>query len=241
VAAVAAVLAFNLLHKSPNADPDTLCLLDRPLETHAIVIVDATDSFTRDQAAQLRASIEQERRSLPIFGKFTLLFVTAALPYEPEIIISICNPGSGSDVSPLFANPRQVEQTWREQFADPIDRAIDRLLAAPSANSSPILQTITAATWRHDFGAEVEHRRLRIISDLLQHGNEYTQYYLGDPWPRFAGTTLAKAVNAELTGVVVKVDYLHRTGSAAFQTQAQIDFWSRWFTEKGAAVVDISA
>jgi hypothetical protein len=208
-------------------------------EHHMVLVIDATDPFTRDQAARLRASVAEERAALPRFGKLSLLFVSPKTPFEPEAIISLCNPGTGNDADPLFSNPRQIEEFWRQKFADPIDVAVTRLLKLPTATRSPILETITAATWRHDFDARVPWRRLRIVSDLLQHETGiYTHYQLGDPWLRFTRTALAKKVEADLTGVGVRIDYLRRPEAIQFQNETHRNFWERWFTERGATSVD---
>jgi hypothetical protein len=58
---VARVLGSNLLHRSPAIDKNTLCRKDVPLENHTVLVIDATDAFTRDQAARLRASVADER------------------------------------------------------------------------------------------------------------------------------------------------------------------------------------
>src|SRR5262245_54210103 len=105
-----AVLAFNLLHRTPAVDKNTLCLRDIPLEYHTVLLIDATDPFTRDHAARLRASVTEERAELPKFGKLTVLFVSPNTPFEPETIISLCNPGSATDADPLFSNPNQIEE-----------------------------------------------------------------------------------------------------------------------------------
>lgn len=234
-----AVLGFNLLHRSPDIDKDTLCRKDVPLEYHTVLVIDATDPFTRDQAARLRASVADERAALPMFGKLSLLFVSPKTPFEPEAIISLCNPGSGSSADPLFSNPKQIEEFWRKKFADPIDAAVIRLLKLPTATRSPILETVTAATWRHDFDARVPQRRLRIVSDLLQHeAGIYTHYQAGDPWVRFTRTILAKKVEADLAGVVVRIDYLRRPEAMQYQNDAHRKFWERWLIERGAASVD---
>ena len=188
-----AVLGFNLLHRTVAIDKDTLCRKDIPLAHHTVFIVDATDPFTRDQAARLKASVVNERTWLPRFGKLTVLFVSPKAPFEPETIISLCNPGSAIDANPLFSNPTQIERFWERQFAVPIDTAVNRLLKAPSGGGSPILETITAATWRYDFDVSVPHRRMRIVSDLLQHEpGGYSHYQRGDPWKRFLQSALAK-------------------------------------------------
>jgi hypothetical protein len=236
---VGGVLGSNLLHRPPPVDKESLCRKDVPLEYHTVLVIDATDAFTRDQVARLRASVSDERAALPKYGKLTLLFVTPNKPFEPEEILSLCNPGSGSEADPLLSNPGQIESNWRKKFAEPIDAAVARLLSLPTAKRSPILETVTAATWRYDFDGRIAHRRLRIISDLLQHElGGYSHYQVGDPWLRFTRTALAKKVDADLAGVAVRIDYFRRPEAMQYQNEAHRKFWERWFTERGAASID---
>jgi hypothetical protein len=240
VTLIGSVLSFNLLHKEPQTDPVTLCRTDQQLTEHRVVIVDATDPFAPDQAQRLRAAIDEERRALPKNGKLTVTLVTSEKPFEPTNVISLCNPGSADDANPLISNPRQIEEFWRERFADPINEVTNRLLKIPTALSSPILQTIAAVSWRVDFDSRIPGRHLRIISDMLQHEpGGYSHYRLGDPQVPFAKTGLATEVQtADLTGVTVKIDYLRRPEALQFQTDAQKSFWQQWFKDRGASQID---
>ena len=242
VAFVGTVLAINLSQRPLSIDNDTLCRNDAPLEYHTIVLVDATDRFNRDQAARVRAVIAEERAALPTFAKFSLLFISAKKPFEPETLVSLCNPGSGKDADPLLSNPDQIERVWAQKFAAPIDAAVDRLLDLPSAPRSPILQAITGLTWRVDFDGRIPHRRLHLVSDLLQYpGYSLYQRPSGDLWTRFARSPIANQVEADLTNAVVKIDLLRQPNSLQYQNWAQRKFWDRWFKERGATSIDFGS
>ena len=239
---VGTVLAFNVIYRPPATDTETFCRTDLPLAYHAILLVDATDKFSRDQAEKLRATVKEERDAVPQFGKLTILFISPKAPFEPEQLLSMCNPGAGTDANPLFSNPEQIQAVWHQRLADPVNAAVRRLLILPSAPRSPVLESITSITWRNDFDHRVPHRYLRITSDLLQ--NEpggYTHYQVGDPWNRFARTTLAKKVDADLTNVVVKIDYLRRPETLQYQNETHKRFWERWLIDHGAASVDFDS
>ncbi len=239
LSAVGGVLAFNILHREPAIDSNTLCRTDAALEYHTVMLVDATDPFTHDQADRLRAAVAEERAAVPRFGKFTLLFISPKTPFEPEAILSLCNPGSGRDANPLYSNPSQIDKAWGQSFAGPIDAAVSRLLSLPNAPRSPILESITAATWRHDFDGRIPHRRLHIVSDLLQNDpGGYSHYRRGDTWVRFNRSGLSKKVEADLADAVVMIDYLHRPQAAQYQNESHRNFWQRWLTERGATSVD---
>jgi hypothetical protein len=80
---------------------------------------------------------------------------------------------------------------------------------------------------------------MRIVSDLLQHeAGNYSHYQPGDPWGRFIRTALAKKVEADLAGMVIRIDYLRRPEAIQYQNEAHRKFWERWLMKQGAASVD---
>ena len=149
------VLAFMAagayLNRAPALDATTLCPSDQALTTSVVVLVDTTDPLDQTQAARLLATVRRVRETLPTFGKLTLLFLDANTPYEPKELVSLCNPGSPRGVNPLFQTESRVAKRWNESFGAPIDQAVSQLLLAPTAKQSPIIEAITAATWRPDF------------------------------------------------------------------------------------------
>ncbi|GEM_PF-2306827 len=239
LAVLVSTAALALVNRQPTLDEKTLCPQEQKLETSVIVLVDTTDALTRMQASQLLTTVRDAQDELPTYGKLTLLFLDAAAPYEPKELVSLCNPGSPRYVNPLFQTASRIEKRYRQSFGAPVEAALDALIKAPTAARSPILEALTAVTWRPDFDARVKNRNLFVVSDLLQHeSGGYSHYQLGDPWSRFMRTGLSRKVEADLTGVHVRIDYLRRSEAMQYQNDAHRNFWLRWLTERGAASVD---
>jgi len=245
IVCVGTVLAFSLTQRPPAVDKDTLCRTDAPLEHHTVILVDATDGLSREQATTVRASIAEERSTLPTFAKFTVLLINPSTPFEPREVASFCNPGAAKSANPLFSNPDQIARVWERQFAAPIDSAVAGVLNTASASRSPILQSIAAVSWRIDFDGRILHRRLRLVSDLLQHepgrgGFTHYQNQSGDLWAQFSRNSLAKHASADLTKAAIKIDLLRGPKTIAYQSADHRRFWERWFQEHGASSIDFS-
>src|SRR5262249_20731981 len=148
-----------------------------PLELSNVIIADTTDALTSNQLRQLKVAIMRARDDLPVYSKLTLLFLDAGAPYEPREIFSMCNPGSSANSNPLFATASHLDKRWKDSFGQPLDDTIAWLKSAPTAEASPIMETIAAATQRPDFDSRIPKRKLIVVSDLLQHhAGGYTQY-----------------------------------------------------------------
>ena len=231
--------AIALINRQPTLDEKTLCPQEQKLESSTIVLVDTTDALTLVQTNRLLAAVAEARGELPVYGKLTLLFLDAKAPFDPKELVSLCNPGSPRYANPLFQTASRIEKRYRESFGGPVEKAVEALLKAPTAARSPILEALTAVTWRSDFDARVKNRKLFVVSDLLQLGEGgYSHYQGGDLWVRFVRSGIARKVEADLTDVRVKIDYLRRAEATQHQNDAHRAFWTRWLTERGAATID---
>lgn len=231
--------ALALVNRQPALDEKTLCPREQQLETSVVVLVDTTDALTPVQAKRLLATVREARDQLPTYGKLTLLFLDAKAPFEPKELVSLCNPGSPRYVNPLFQTASRIEKRYRQSFGSPVEKALEVLLRAPTATRSPILEALTAATWRPDFDTRVKNRKLYIVSDLLQHEpGGYSHYQPGDLWARFMHAGLSRKVPADLTGMQVRIDYLYRPEAMQYQNDAHQAFWTRWLTKRGAVSID---
>lgn len=234
-AAFAAIAVFAVAASRKTLIDDQFCLSLQPLPVSTVVIADFSDAPLDSQAEAVRRAVFHERDVLPHYGKLTLLTVNAEGPYEPGEHLSRCSPLPVQDANILNHTPSAVRQQWDRNFGAPIDRAIAAMIKAPESDSSPIMEAVTAASWRADWSPTQARRRLVLISDLMQHGPDGSLYQ-GDA-VGLARTTSAKGAPPDLTGVEVEIVVLRRPGHLAVQTEVAEPFWVAWFTVRGAASV----
>jgi len=237
--AMTAIIVAGGFVRQTKLDSTTLCRLNAPPPAYSVVLVDGSDRFSTLQAAQVTAAVEREATRLPRYGKLSVFLLSAAHPDQPEEIISVCNPGTAHNADEWLEGPKKLDRIWQNRFRPKLDTAINRLLAAPDSDSSPIMETISAIAHRPDFNAPIPVRRLVVVSDLLQFTpGIYTQYRSGNLWAPFARSALALSADPDLARVDVVVDYIERSGDSRFQGAAHIAFWGRWFRQRNAAKVE---
>jgi hypothetical protein len=236
VLAVLVAVAGVLVSRHPPVDRQ-FCPLTGSLPASVMVIADATDPFTESQASELSQTIAEARDDLPQFGKLTLLLVDPNRPYEPAEQVSLCSPLRARDANPINHNPERVAQRWDEAFGAPVTAAIATLTHVPASRTSPLLEAVTAASWRPDWSPATPHRKLIIISDLLAHDPGDFSLYQGDPAVTFPRSKLARDATPNLAGVEVEITVLHRPPYLMRQSEVAEPFWVSWLTARGAASV----
>jgi hypothetical protein len=221
------------------ADAETLCPVDRAPPEITVVLLDLSSTLSDVQRLDVKNELTRVRDALPRFGRVEVFAVDDRAPRVLEPVLALCNPGRGDDLNAIYQNPQLARERWDRDFARTLDGAIEELLAAPEAATSPIFEAIQAVSLRTFDAPELDGvagRRLVLVSDLMQ--NVPGQLRMYDAIPRFdefARTPYWLDVKAELDGVEATILYLQRPSSQRLW-QPQIEFWSRYFEAQGASV-----
>ncbi len=216
-------------------DPATLCPRSGPVAETA-VLIDRTDALTEVQAGALRQRIKAWASEVPKYGSFKIYEVgKSGVVLEP--VVSVCNPGDGSDASSIDSNPRLLRKRYDDKFEAPIDRMLTSMRIDIEAATSPIMEAVQAISVR-DFGPAVSYgpKTLLLVTDLLQHGPEFSLYKNVPNFDAFRKSAYARSVQADLAGVHVSIHLLNRKNAAAKQTDALGEFWIHWLGDQGAIV-----
>lgn len=220
--------AAAFLLRAPPTDETTLCRTDAPLAAHTIVLVDSTDQFEPRHRRKLRAVLDQERARLAQFERLTVLRLSARRPQEPSILFSKCLPRPPEETNPLFENARITQERWDADFGAALDRALRSATSSGAAQTSPLLAGVRAVAADPDFGQEIPHRRLVIISDLLEHNPQGFSLYVSDA--DYAVWRAQSTVGPpDLARVDVRVVPLDRSRHAEQQARALETFWPHYF------------
>ncbi len=226
--ALGAFAYAGLALRPPPTDPETLCRTDQPLAAHTIIFVDTTDRLEARHRRKLRAVADQERARLSQFERFTLMRLNPRKPQEPTILFSKCLPLPPNRANPFMQNPRQAQATWDADFASALDAALRSAQSGGPNRASPILAGLRAIAADPDFGAEIERRRLVLMSDMLEHDPGGFSLYAGA-----ADYTEWRAMGAnspaELSLVDLRVVPIDRPDHAARQSDALESFWPSYF------------
>lgn len=237
------VLSFKVKQEEIPIDEETLCPVEGP-KTLTVVLMDRTDPLSLTQQKDLRSKLEKIKEEIPLYGGIAAYSVG---PIGKELLHPetklVCNPGRGKDINPLIGNPRIVERKWRERFSEPLERLFDELLKTEEASTSPIMESIQSVSLTALRGLNVSRipRRLVIVSDMLQHTNDYSQYTMVQSFQDFKKEKAQyySHMRTDLGGVEITVFYVQRDTRRNVQQKQHIEFWQEYFGNMGGILTDV--
>jgi hypothetical protein len=220
---------------------ETLCPVDGARSLTAI-LVDRTDPLTPVQREALRKRLDSIKNEM---GRHEGVVVYSVGPIgdnllRPEAPL-LCNPGHGTDILPAVGNPRLVERKWREQFSAPLDRLFNELTEPHESPTSPIMESVQSVAITALRGQQIDKipRRLVIVSDMLHHTSEYSQYTTITSFQAFRQSPYYRRVRADLRGIAVELIYVRRETKRSVQGQKHIEFWQQYITDMGGILTHV--
>ncbi|MDX2234694.1 MAG: hypothetical protein NW200_09360 [Hyphomonadaceae bacterium] len=236
VLALGGVGAAAMLLRTPAFDAATLCLTAGPPPAHTLILVDATDRLDVRHQRRLKAVALEEAARLPRWGRLTVLSLRPDAENAPRELFSGCTAGDRLSANPLWENVQTLEALKRERFDAPLAAALSSARGGRSADGSPIVEGLAAATADPAFAGP--GRRIVLVSDLLQFSpGRFSLYAPGATWARYQAAPGALRAAPDLTDVAVRVVTLERKDEGPAQAVARQDFWAPYFDEAGAASV----
>ncbi|ABS67485.1 hypothetical protein Xaut_2242 [Xanthobacter versatilis] len=213
---------------------DTLCPVGGPWAI-TVVLLDASDDIPPVTKAEIQTVLRDAARTIQ---KGELLELRALDPRTPggRILFEKCNPGDGTDLSTLSANPDAAKRRWLSEFDRPLTETLAHLDASSSA-TSPLLATIQAIAVQRFGGAAARElrKRLIVVSDMIEHGPEYSQYKGDLSYGRFKKTATYKATHTNLNGASVDFYYIQRI-KPILDSGAHIQFWLDWIADSSGTL-----
>ncbi len=244
IAAVLGGITYLYLTLTPEEyDSQTLCLADS-FPPHRAVVIDKTDLYSPEQAAGIEDLILSQRDSLAVGERLSLYELNESGQLRNTNSFSLCNPGAGEQVNPLYRNPERVQARYEALFAEPLDRALADLVLPKDAPSSPIIEALARLAQDPTFDTTVPGRRIVLVSDMLQNSDIFSVYgrrrgALEDRIP--PADTVARAIRDtygdSLRGVYLEIQLIPRDSWEAEQHGALQDYWSEIFRRLGMAVI----
>lgn len=182
VAGVLGAISYAALVLQPaEYDPETLCLVGET-PPHTIVMIDRTEvRYSPDQARRINEVILDARQSLDIGERLSLFELNHRGEVRNTNRFSVCNPGRGDQINPLYRNPNRVQMRYEALFDRPLDRALDGLLELIVSPVTPLAESLAELGTREDFDRTIPRRRIVLISDMLQNTQLFSVYGYARP------------------------------------------------------------
>lgn len=224
-------------------DPQTLCPVAGP-RALTVLLMDLTDPLTVVQQGALQQRWDPLKNTLEQYAGISIYTVEPIgnQLLRPQVPLR-CNPGRGEGVPFATGNPLLVEKKWRTQFSDPLDRAFGALLQQQPrpAPTSPIMESIQSVTITALREAQIGTipRRLVIVSDMLQHTSDYSQYQMIRPFTDFQQSQYYDRVRTDLRGIKVEIIYVRRNIHKRVQGKHHIEFWQQYIAVMGGVLTHV--
>ncbi len=239
---IAAVSYFAMTLRPAEYDADTLCI-SGVVPPHRVVIIDKTDLYSPAQAAAIERIILNERDTLGIGERLSLFELDETGRLADTNEFSLCNPGSGDQVNPLYRNPDRIQARYEALFDAPLQRALADLVVPKDAPQSPILEALAELTQQESMSQTVPGRRIVLVSDMLQNSEIFTVYgrsrgALLDRLPPVEQTVQAirDQYGFALAGVTMEIHLIERAGWETEQNGPLRTYWTQIFNQLGVAV-----
>jgi hypothetical protein len=229
--------------RPPPYDQETLCIVSEEMPPHTAIIIDKTDSYSREQADLIALAIRRTQRGLEVGERLTLFELDASGRFNPRGEFSLCNPGRGTQVNPLFRNPNLIEERYKRLFETPLEAVVEDLIDPKEAPASPILESLARLSQTETFSEAVPRRRVVIISDMLQNSDIFSAYGGADavlpdaiPPAREVATLVERRFGPGLDGVDVEIRLIPRSRFVDLQRGALEAYWNDVFADLGVRV-----
>jgi hypothetical protein len=224
----AGAYVYATVARPPALDKGTLCPVAGPRSV-AVVLLDSTDEIPDITKKEIRTVLIDRAETLPNYELLEIRLLDPKIP-GGKVIFSKCNPGDGSGLSEYTANPRLAKQRWLEDFRGPLDAALEEGFRPLPGKTSPIMATIQRIAIERFTGRTAEEvpKELIVISDMLEHGPDYSQYSGDLSFARFKSSRAYKKVQTDLHGAQVLIYYIQRTTGKPINSADHIRFWADW-------------
>jgi len=242
IAAVIGAISYAaLVLQPPEYDAETLCLTDvKP--AHTVLVIDKTDLYSPDQRQGIYNLVLAARERLDVGERLSLYELDERGRFR-DSRFSLCNPGQGSQINPLYRNPARVQARYEAQFEAPLREVLVDLVEPKEAPESPILEALARLANQGSFDLATPNRRVILVSDMLQNSDLFTVYGRARgpfpdrlPAPGIVAAELDDRYGSSLRGVRIEVFLIPREGWETEQSGPLQTYWSEVFSQLGVRV-----
>lgn len=234
------IVFFQQKAKVRILDQATYCPADGA-DSVTVVLVDMTDEITQAQRQDFHNQFAGLRESVPRYGEIDIYAVDSVGQTLLKPLVTLCNPGRGSDIDPIVGNPMRVEKRWREGFEGPLEQAFATITQSQEAARSPIFESIQSAALTQLLPPQnvKKPRRLIVVSDLIQFTSDINFYRPLPKADEFVRSSPFLTIRTDLRGVEVELWMLRRANQAKVQTRQLIDLWEAAIRAQGGSLTRV--
>jgi len=236
----AGVYVYATAARAPTLDHASLCPTDGPGSV-TVVLLDSTDDIPDIAKHEIRTTLLDMAEALPTYGLLDVRLLDPGVP-GGRGIFSRCNPGDGSGLSEYTANPRLAKKRWLEGFRQPLEEALDVGFHPAPGKTSPIMETVQRIAIDRFSGRAAEDipKSLILVSDMLEHEPDYSQYQGDLSYGRYKTSRAYRRLQTDLHGAEVTIYYVQRLMGRPISSADHIRFWAEWVRDNNGRLKQAS-
>jgi hypothetical protein len=239
VLVIAGASLAKLRVERAGRNDETLCAKKAP-DTITTILFDSSDRLSALQQIKIKQILEETLNTLPKGARLDIYMATAEAGQLVRPLFSKCNPAALEGSAGLSENPQRMQALRNDAFDQPLHAALQKALQANVRKTSPILETIAAASVqsfgvaRNDHKGQMNQYTLIIVSDFLQNSAVLTHYKTYPTVEQFSSQEGWVSTKPSLNNVYIKLIYINRANSIRFQGAAHREWWCSYFNARGA-------
>ncbi len=232
-----AFFRYELLNKQAVYDSQTLCPIGTESPKYVALVFDKSDAYNKIQQQFLKRFFSDFKAGLMAGTRISIYVIDDKTEKEIVPDFVVCTPRTGEVANAFYENPKQIQQRWKSQFEQPLDRVIKGFMQPGKANFSPIMEIFQFISLTAFPPTESQaEKQIIIISDMLQHTPEWSHYRQQMNFKDLQKSTYFQRINTNLQGAEVKILYVRREGKEKLQNKRHAFFWADFIEAIGGRV-----
>jgi hypothetical protein len=220
------------------------CPRSGPKAVH-VIMIDRSDPISGQQAQRVKQHTDGLKASADFGTRFDVYTFEGDVKNEMTPLLRVCAPGRPEQANELIENPDFVRRRYEENFSTVLDKEIEALLQESTRQTSPIIESLRAASIS-SFGPITVGTiplRVTLVSDMVQH-TKATSHFRTDPnFTELSKTAIWPSLRPDLKGADVEILYLLRPdakrSSGPIQNRGHQLFWEQLIAASGGRVTAI--
>ena len=227
----AGAYVYTTAARPPALDRSSLCPVDGPRSV-AVMLLDSTDDIPEIAKREVKTALVDVAETLPTYGLLELRLLDSKIA-GGKSIFARCNPGDGSGLSEYTANPALAKKRWMDGFREPLEAALQSGLHPSPGKTSPIMETVQRIAVERFTGRAAQEipKSLILISDMLEHEPDYSQYFGDLSYDRYKASRAYRKFRTNLYGAEVTIYYIQRQSARPINSAEHIRFWAEWIRD----------
>jgi hypothetical protein len=226
----------------PVLDSETNCPNSGPTAIH-VILFDRSDPISDQQGQRIRQAIDRFKDDAPFGLRFDIYTFQGDTTHVLEPRLRLCALGKPGEANPWIQNPEQVKRRYEMKFSAVLDQTVAELLRGSKENTSPIIESLRAASITSFGPVDRIPLRLTMISDMVQHTSLNSQFQAEPNFQSLSRSNAWPSLQPQLKGAEVDIFYLLRPSATRkgvqIQNRGHQAFWEQLVSASGGRITNI--